>query len=318
MRDTKRTRTILGLLLLTSLTVVVLSLRGGGGAARDSASGIFGPVENAASAVVRPVRDFLASISSLGSKDQQIADLQQQVDGLQQQLNTTQYDHNRAQELNDLLRLAGAGQYKTLPAQTIAYGPAQGFAWTVTIDVGSKDGVKVDQSVLNGQGLVGRVVATTSSTATVALLVDATSTVGARVESSMEVGFLNGTGDPRSLELQLLDPFAPVTVGDRLVSYGVKGGAYVPGVPLGTITSVEGTPGQLTRIAKVQPFVDVTSLDLVGVVVQPPRTDPRDTVLPPKPTPSASSSASATGTTGTTGTTGATAGASPSPNPSAS
>ncbi len=128
-----------------------------------------------------------------------------------------------------------------------------------------------------------------------ALLVDATSTVGARVESSMEVGFLNGTGDPRSLELQLLDPFAPVTVGDRLVSYGVKGGAYVPGVPLGTITSVEGTPGQLTRIAKVQPFVDVTSLDLVGVVVQPPRTDPRDTVLPPKPTPSASSSAGTTG-----------------------
>jgi rod shape-determining protein MreC len=308
MRDTKRTRTILGLLLLTSLTLVVLSLRGGGGGARDTASGIFGPVENAASAVVRPVRDFLSSISSLGSKDQQIADLQRQVDDLQQQLNTTEYDRNRAQELNDLLRLAGAGQYKTLPAQTIAYGPAQGFAWTVTIDVGSKDGVKVDQSVVNGKGLVGRVVATTSSTATVALLVDATSTVGARVESSMEVGFLNGTGDPRSLELQLLDPFAPVAVGDRLVSYGVRGGAYVPGIPLGTITSVEGTPGQLTRIAKVDPFVDVTSLDLVGVIVQPPRDNPRDAVLPPKPTPSPSASPS----------TGATAAPGPSASPSAS
>ena len=308
MRDTKRTRTILGLLLLTSLTLVVLSLRGGGGGARDTASGIFGPVENAASAVVRPVRDFLSSISSLGSKDQQIADLHRQVDALQQQVNTTEYDRNRAQELNDLLRLAGAGQYKTLPAQTIAYGPAQGFAWTVTIDVGSKDGVKVDQSVVNGKGLVGRVVATTSSTATVALLVDATSTVGARVESSMEVGFLNGTGDPRSLELQLLDPFAPVAAGDRLVSYGVKGGAYVPGIPLGTITSVEGTPGQLTRIAKVEPFVDVTSLDLVGVIVQPPRDNPRDAVLPPKPTPSPSASPS----------TGATAGATPAPGPSAS
>ena len=312
MRDTKRTRTILGLLLLTSLTVVVLSLRGGGGAARDSASGLFGPIENAASAVVRPVRDFLTSISSLGSKDQQIADLQKQVDALQQQLNSTAYDHNRAQELNDLLRLAGAGQYKTLPAQTIAYGPAQGFAWTVTIDVGRKDGVKVDQSVVNGQGLVGRVVATTSSTATVALLVDATSTVGARIESSMEVGFLNGTGDPHSLELQLLDPFAPVTVGDRLVSYGVKGGAYVPGVPLGTITSVEGTPGQLTRIAKVAPFVDVTSLDLVGVIVQPPRENPRDAVLPPKPTPSQSATAGAGTASPGTGTASAT------PNPSAS
>ena len=310
MRDTKRTRTILGLLLLTSLTLVVLSLRGGGGAARDSASGIFGPIENAASAVVRPVRDFLSSVSSLGSKDQQIADLQSKIDSLQQQVNTTEYQRRRAQELNDLLRLAGAGQYRTLPAQTIAFGPAQGFAWTVTIDVGSKDGVKVDQNVVNGQGLVGRVVATTPTTSTVALLVDATATVGARVEASGEVGFLNGTGDPRSLELQLIDPFAPVAVGDRLVSEGVKGGVYTPGIPLGTITSVEGTPGQLTRIAKVAPFVDVTSLDLVGVIVQPPRTSPRDSVLPPKPTASPSPSAGATGSTGSTG--------SASPNPSAS
>jgi len=108
MRDTKRTRTILGLLLLTSLTLVVLSLRGGGGGARGTASGLFGPVENAASAVVRPVRDFLSSLSSLGSKDQQISDLQAKIDALQQQLNTTEYDRNRAQELNDLLRLAGA------------------------------------------------------------------------------------------------------------------------------------------------------------------------------------------------------------------
>ena len=138
MRDTRRTRTILGLLLLTTLTLVVLSLRGGGGGARDTASGFFGPVENAASAIVRPVRDFLGSISSLGSKDQQIADLQAQVDALQQQVDTTDFDRNRAQELNDLLRLAGAGQYKTLPAQVIAIGPTQGFAWTVTIDVGTR------------------------------------------------------------------------------------------------------------------------------------------------------------------------------------
>lgn len=316
MRDTRRTRTILGLLLLVSLTVVVLGLRGSGSGARSAASGLFGPVENAASQVVRPVRDFLTSLSSLGGKDQQIADLKRQVDALQQQLDTTQYDHNRAQELDQLLRLAGAGQYRTLPAQVIAFGPAQGFAWTVTLDVGSRNGVKVDQDVVNGRGLVGRVVATTSSTSTVALLVDATATVGARIESSMEVGFLNGTGDPRSLELQLLDPFAPVAVGDRLVSFGVKGGAYVPGIPLGTITEVQGTPGQLTRVAKVEPFVDVTSLDLVGVIVAPPPTDPRDTVLPPKPTPTPTPGASASGTPSASASpTGSPSG---SPSPSAS
>jgi rod shape-determining protein MreC len=306
MRDNRRTRTVLGLLLLVSLTLVVLSLRGGGDGARDTANGVFGPVENAASAIVRPIRDFLGSISSLGTKDQQIEDLQRRNDELTSQLNTSDLARKRAQELDDLLRLAGAGQYRTVPSQVIAIGPAQGFAWTITIDSGSADGVKVDQNVVNGQGLVGRVVRVGPTTSVVVLLVDATATVGARIESSMEVGFLNGTGDPRALELQLLDPFAPAQVGDRLVSFGVRGGAYVPGIPLGTITEVAGTPGQLTRVAKVAPFVDPTSLDLVGVITQAPRTDPRDAVLPPKPSPSPSPSG------------GASPGSSTSPSPGAS
>jgi rod shape-determining protein MreC len=284
MRDNRRTRTVLGLLLLVSLTLVVLSLRGGGDGARDTANGIFGPVENAASAVVRPIRDFVGSISSLGTKDQQIDELQRKVDELTAQVNTTENARRRAQELDDLLRLAGAGQYTTVPAQVIAFGPTQGFAWTITIDAGTEDGLKVDQNVVNGQGLVGRLIRVGPSTSVVALLVDATATVGARIEGSGEVGFLNGTGDPKVLELQLLDPFAPAQVGDRLVSFGVRGGAYVPGIPLGTITEVSGTPGQLTRVAKVAPFVDVTTLDVVGVITQAPRTDPRDAVLPPKPT----------------------------------
>lgn len=294
MRDNRRTRTVLGLLLLSSLTLVVLSLRGAGEGARDGANGVFGPIQSAASALVRPIGDFLSSVSSLGSKDEQIAELQRTNDELTAQLATTEYERNRAQELNELLRLTGAGQYRTVPAQVVAYGPTQGFAWTVTIDAGSADGVKVDQNVVNGQGLVGRVVRVGTSTSVVVLLVDATATVGARIESSMEVGFLNGTGDPVALELQLLDPFAPAQPGDRLVSFGVRGGAYVPGIPLGTITEVAGTPGQLTRIATVVPFVDVTTLDLVGVITEAPRTDPRDSVLPPKPKPTPSASPSAT------------------------
>ncbi|MGD9956198.1 MAG: rod shape-determining protein MreC [Candidatus Nanopelagicales bacterium] len=289
---------------------MILNLRGGGDGARDTAGGFFGPVQSAVSAVVKPVSDFFGSIGSLGSKDQQIADLQAQIDELQQQLNTTDFDRNRARELDELLGLAGRGQYEIVPAQVVATGPAQGFGWTVTIDAGTKDGIKVDQNVVNGQGLVGRVIRVNESTAVVALLVDATSTVGAQVEASLEQGFLNGTGDPRTLELQLLDPFAPVQKGDRLVSFGFVGGVYVAGIPLGTITEVRGTPGQLARIATVVPFVDVTRLDLVGVIVQPPRTDPRDSVLPPKP--SASTSPPASGSTGTSSS------ASASPSASAS
>jgi len=291
MRESRRLRTIIGLLILTSLTLIVLSLKGGGATVRTGAQGAIGPVQNAVASVTRPIRDFFTGLGSIGSKDQTISDLRQKNEELQGQLSTTQYAQNRARELDDLLKIAGAGNYHVVPAQVVSVGPDQGFAWTVTIDAGSIDGIKMDQNVITGQGLVGRIVRVTKTDATVELLVDSTSTVGARVERSMSIGFLNGTGEAKSMEFALLDPFAEIRTGDRLVSFGVRGGIYVPGLPLGTITEISGTPGQLTRVATVVPFVDVNSLDLVGVIVDPPRTNPRDALLPSAAGASSSSSA---------------------------
>ncbi|MEI6230594.1 MAG: rod shape-determining protein MreC [Actinomycetes bacterium] len=316
MWESRRLRTIIGLLVLTSLTLIVLSLKGGGATVRTGAQGAIGPVQNAVASVTRPIRDFFTGLGSIGSKDQTIADLRQKNDELQGQLSTNQYAQNRAKELDDLLKIASAGNYKLVPAQVVSVGPDQGFAWTVTIDAGSIDGLKVDQDVITGQGLVGRVVRVTKSDATVELLVDATSTVGARVERSMSIGFLNGTGEARSMEFQLLDPFAEIRSGDRLVSFGVRGGIYVPGLPLGTITQISGTPGQLTRVATVVPFVDVNSLDLVGVIVDPPRTNPRDALLPSAAPSAAASSQPSTGSQSSTGSDAVTPDASSAPSPS--
>jgi len=303
MRESRRLRTIIGLLILTSLTLIVLSLKGGGATVRTGAQGAIGPVQNAVASVTRPIRDFFTGLGSIGSKDQTISDLRQKNEELQGQLSTTQYAQNRARELDDLLKIAGAGNYHVVPAQVVSVGPDQGFAWTVTIDAGSIDGIKMDQDVITGQGLVGRIVRVPKTNATVELLVDSTSTVGARVERSMSIGFLNGTGEAKSMEFALLDPFAEIRTGDRLVSFGVRGGIYVPGLPLGTITEISGTPGQLTRVATVVPFVDVNSLDLVGVIVDPPRTNPRDALLPSAA--GASSSSSTQPSSSTQSTTGA-------------
>jgi rod shape-determining protein MreC len=141
-------------------------------------------------------------------------------------------------------------------------------------------------TVLNGDGLVGRVKTSGPTTSTVLLAIDPESSVGVRLEGSMEVGFTTGQGvrDRGELDLRLLDGQSTVSAGDRLVSFGSQGDRpYVPGVPVGDVVSVQGTPGSQTRTASVRPYVDFTSLDLVGVVVEPPRTDPRDAVLPPRP-----------------------------------
>ena len=85
-----------------------------------------------------------------------------------------------------------------LPAQVIAIGSAQTFSWTVTIDAGSSDGIRPDMTVINGDGLVGRVKTVGPTTSTVLLAVDPESSVGVRLEGSMEVGFTTGQGIGRA------------------------------------------------------------------------------------------------------------------------
>ena len=212
-----------------------------------------------------------------------------------------------------MLRVAALGRYTVVPAQVVAVSIGQDLSWTVTLDAGSRDGIKPDETVLNGDGLVGRVVSVSRYSCTVVLLVDATSSVGTRLAGSMEIGVTSGDGlHPDALDMQLFDPFADVKVGERVVTYGsVNYRPFVPGVPIGTVTAVQGVKGQSGRIAVIQPFVDIYRLDLVGVVVVPPRTDPRDAVLP---TPIATPTVTVT----VTASPGASAGASSTPSTSAS
>jgi rod shape-determining protein MreC len=84
--------------------------------------------------------------------------------------------------------------------------------------------------------------------------------------------------------LTLFSGTAALRPGSALVTFGsVSGRPYVAGVPVGTVTSVTSQPGSLTQTALVKPFADFTGLGVVGVVVAPPRTNPRDSVLPGKP-----------------------------------
>jgi rod shape-determining protein MreC len=66
---------------------------------------------------------------------------------------------------------------------------------------------------------------------------------------------------------------------------GQAGSPYVAGVPIGTVTGVTGQLGSLDRVATIQPYVDFTALDLVGVVVSVERTAPRAPIEPTGATP---------------------------------
>jgi rod shape-determining protein MreC len=277
MRDSRRrpSRGLLALLLLASLTVITLDVRGGAGSPVDplraGTAEVLGPVEGAVATVVRPFTSLPELVASSGDLRAEVARLEAQNAVLRGRLAGSAHARNRAAELDGLLARSARSGHALVPARVVAMGPAQSFSRTVTIDAGTSSGVFEDMTVVNSAGLVGRVIRAQRSTATVLLVVDRDSVVGGRLGSSMEVGFVRGQGsldDDGSLEFELVDRAVTVTPGDVVLTWGsARGGPYVAGVPVGRVTAVHNSPRRLAVRASLTPFVDFSALDLVGVVV---------------------------------------------------
>jgi rod shape-determining protein MreC len=237
--------------------------------------------------VTDPVASVFDSITGGPSAQGTITSLQRQNAELRAELSAAQLNKSARKQLAQLLQL-DAGGYRIVTANVIASGG--GFSDTVTLDVGSDDGIKADETVLNGSGFVGLVTQVSANTSTVLLASDASSVVGVQLAGSGEIGAVTGTGKSLSgsamLRLSLFDANAVLHPGQQVVSYASVGNKpQVPGVPVGTIVSVSNNAGALTQTAIVRPAVSFTSLGVVGVVVQVPQHGARISILPrPAPT----------------------------------
>jgi rod shape-determining protein MreC len=310
--DSRRSRLVLGVLLIIAVALITLDFRDGGASpVRNVGADIFGPVERVTHDVTDPVSSLFDSITGGPSSQSTIANLQRENAELRAQLSSAQLSKTARQQLEQLLQL-DAGGYRIMAANVIAAGGD--YSDSVTLDVGRNDGIKPNETVLNGSGFVGTVTQVSEDTSTVLLAGDASSVIGIQMQGSGEIGAVTGTGKSMSgspmLRLTLFDTSTVLAPGQQVDTYASVGDQpEVPGVPVGTIVSVQTSPGALTQTALVRPFVNFTALGVVGVVVQVPRHNPRTSILPrPAPTvtvtvtPRASSSASvAPGTVPSTG-----------------
>jgi len=302
LHDSRRTRLVLGVLLVIAIALITLDFRDGGASpARNVGADIFGPVERVTHDVTDPVASLFDSITGGPSAQSTIANLQRENAELRAQLSSAQLSQAARQQLVQLLQL-DAGGYRIVAANVIAAGGD--YSDTVTLNVGSSDGIKQDETVLNGSGFVGTVTQVSGDTSTVLLADDASSVIGVQLQGGGQIGAVTGTGKSMSgspmLRLTLFDANTVLQPGQQVDTYASVGDQpEVPGVPVGTIVSVHSSPGSLTQTALVRPFVNFTALGVVGIVIQAPQHNPRTSILPrPAPTvtvtvtPSSSSSAS--------------------------
>lgn len=285
MRDRRRTRAVLGVLLAVAIGLILVSYADGSNSVfrhvRSGTGSVFGGAEHAASAVGR-------FFSRSGSDSSQVSSLQKEVVRLRAELSQAQVSKSDAAQLHAMLLLAGAEQVKVVAASVIAVG--QDYEQTVTLDVGTRDGIKVGQTVLNGQGLVGNVTAVTGSTATVQLASTASAVIGVAVSPSGQLGYVTGPGKTANgdglMHLQMLSSAAVLKPGDQLVTGpSPSNQPYIPGVPVGVITKLVIKNGSLTEAADVRPYVDYSALSVVGVVIVPPSHNPAFAAVPPLPHP---------------------------------
>jgi len=286
-RDSQRLRLALVVLLLVSFTLITLDYRsskhgGAFGGLRHAATTVFGPVQRGFSSVVSPVGDFFSDLSHAHSDGNKIRSLQEQVDKLQTQLRGNGDITRDRAELDALVTLAGRNQYTVIPSRVVALGDLSGFDHSATLNAGSRDGVKVDMAVINGKGLVGRVVAVSPFTSTISLIIDPNVKVGARVQSDPHAGITAGHGLGSDLTFEPQDPSVRPTKGEIIETFGTT--TYAPNVPIGTVESVGPTQGKTTVTAQVKPFVDFSALNVVGIVVPTTSTATAQPTLPPLPT----------------------------------
>ncbi|KQZ87592.1 hypothetical protein ASD62_18750 [Phycicoccus sp. Root563] len=260
-----RSRRLLTTLLLATIVVLVADLAGapGTGAVRTAAGVVLGPVEG----LLRP---------EVGRDDPGVRGTRAATAA-----DTVAAQATEAAAFQRLLRAPETRGRAFVPARVVAVGRA-GSAGPerVTIDAGSRDGVRIDRAVVNADGLVGRVVAVSPWTADVQLVGAADLTISVRAGAGVLGSVGSGaTGPRRQAPGELtLTPVQRGTLshGDVVTTLGsLDGTPYLPGLRVGTVTEVDGDPAALVPTAGVRPAVDVTTLDVVGVLVPAGRTVPR-------------------------------------------
>jgi rod shape-determining protein MreC len=284
-QSVRRRRAVLGLLVGLSLVLLTAyfgeSAGGGLHSLQRGVLSVLAPVQEGTSRALKPFRDLFGwfddTIHARGERDK----IRKERDRLRKEVIGAEAARRENAQLRGLVGLDKADAlagYHPVTTRVIGRSPTVWYA-TITVDKGSSAGVRVDQPVVNGDGLVGKVTVVTRGTAQVTLITDHTSGVSSKVLTPTVTDSANGftgivqsaVGNPGDLLLDFVPRRARIQKGDRVVTAGSRStrleSLFPPGIPVGTITKVDEEELSLYQRVHVKPFADLRKLDFVQVLV---------------------------------------------------
>jgi rod shape-determining protein MreC len=274
-----RRRLILGILVLASLVLISLSFRSDGsgplGGVQSAGATALRPFAIAFERVAQPFRDAYAWGDGLLTARSDAESLRSEVRELRQRAIQSEFALQENESLRRLLDYLDSARFPDdfAPVAAEVIGrPSSAFTQAIVVAAGSKSGIRLNDPVVTGDGLVGLVTRVTPKTARVQLLTDeqaAVSAVDLRTKATGIVRHARGTRE--TLVLDRVRKEDLVRVGDEVVTAGWRAGTlsslYPKGIPIGKVASVGQTDTDLFQQVQVDPYVDFGSLDAVLVLV---------------------------------------------------
>jgi rod shape-determining protein MreC len=274
-KTVRRRRAVLVLLVVLSLILLTAYFgeapSGGLHSVQRGFLTVISPVQDGANKALKPVRDMFGWFGDTLHAKSQRNQLRKEVASLRRKVVSTQVLEHQNREFLALFHLdqqISASDYRPVTATVVGKSPNIWYQ-TVDVDAGGSKGVHINDPVVNGEGLVGKVTEVASDGAQVSLINDSTVEVTAAISATGATGIIQPKiGDPNDLLMQFLPANTTVNQGDFVITAGSSSGhdesLYPRGIPIGEVTSVdESSP---YKSVNVHPVADLHNLDVVQIL----------------------------------------------------
>ena len=266
-----KSKHLLVILTLVCISFITVSFTKGIGpdSLKEAAGLIVIPFQKQIMAINSSFQRFLETSRDKRELVYENEDLKAQVQSLTEQNNRLIQDQYKLQELQDLYELdQDYSEYAKVAARIISKDPGNWYD-TFIINKGSRDGIRVDNNVISGKGLVGIVTEVGSHWATVKSIIDDSSNVSAMTVSTADncvvTGDLNLIDEGKLRFEQLYDVSNKVSVGERIVTSNISD-RYMEGLFIGYVSEVTADTNNLTKTGTIVTPVDFRHLRDVFVI----------------------------------------------------
>jgi rod shape-determining protein MreC len=274
-KQVRRRRAVLTLLILGSFLLLTVTYGQSSGGLQQGVSTVFSPLESAADRALKPARDLVGWFDKTFEARGENSRLEDELAEAREQAVAGQVAMQEVAQLRKLLDLnrdpvLATSAYEPVTARVIARSPTVWHS-AVSIDVGSGDGVRVDDPVIGDGALVGQVSAVQSSSSQVTLLTDHASAVSGKVVPGGVQGVIRpDVGDPEDLVLDFIDSSKRVGAGQKVVTSGWHSedlaSLFPPNLPVGEVTRASVVEQEASQQVHLRPFADLANLDFVQVL----------------------------------------------------